>query len=460
MISMLTFARLSRWSNYMNELKKNWETTLRLLEPELSGISFETWFLPLKPIRTDESMNRIYLKPSDEMQQSILANRYVSILEEKIKEAFGKKYTVIFDMEDIASTSLIYETNGKNFNEEYYLNPRYKFSSFVVGSNNRYAHGAAVAVAEAPSEAYNPLFIYGGSGLGKTHLMHAIGFYILQNSASLKVLYVSSEMFTNEFINALERRKMTEFKNKYRNIDVLLIDDIQFIEGKEGTQEEFFHTFNSLYELNKQIVISSDRSPSKLTNIEERLRSRFQWNIIADISPPDYETRVAILRKKAHIENMETTAELMDVISLIAEKIKMNIRELEGAFMRVISFSNLFNEKIDLHFARKVLKDVLSASDFAVTPETIKKKVCKHFNIKVSDIESSKRTNNLSFPRQIAMYICRDMTEASLNKIGECFGGRDHTTVLHACEKISREMKENEALRHIISDIEKELNGL
>ena len=438
----------------MDELKKNWEKTLELLEPELPEVSYETWFLPLQFLRTDENTNRIYLKPFDEMHQSILANRYIPVLETAIKTAFGKRYSVIFEFFDNKSNF-----PGKNFNEEFYLNPRYNFSSFVVGNNNKYAHAAAVAVAEAPSEAYNPLFIYGGSGLGKTHLMHAIGHYILKNSPALKVLYVSSEMFTNELIKAIGDKKMAEFKKKYRKLDVLLIDDIQFFEGRDSTQEEFFHTFNTLYELNKQIVISCDRPPGKLFKIEERLRSRFQWNLIADISVPDYETRVAILRKKAEVENIDIDAGLSEVISLIAEKIKINIRELEGAFIRVLTFSNLMNEKIDLRFAKNILKDVLSSSDFNVTPESIKKSVCKHFNIKISDMDSSKRTKNLSYPRQIAMYICRDLTNLSFPKIGEYFGGRDHTTVLHACEKISEEIKSNDSLKNIIDSIENELNG-
>jgi len=440
----------------MNEQKENWEKTLEILEPELSEVSFETWFLPLKFIKADDETNRIYLKPSDEMHQSILTNRYIPVLEEAIKTAFGRKYSVIFEFpEEFSKSSLL----GKNFNGEFYFNPRYNFSSFVVGSNNKYAHAAAVAVAEAPSEAYNPLFIYGGSGLGKTHLMHAIGHYILQNSPKLKVLYVSSEMFTNEFIKALTDKKMPEFKNKYRNIDVLLIDDIQFIEGKEAIQEEFFHTFNTLYELNKQIIITSDRAPSKLSNIEDRLRSRFQWNLIADISIPDFETRVAILRKKADVENIEIDEGLSEVISLIAEKIKINIRELEGAFIRIITFSNLMNEKIDIRFAKNILKDVLSSSDFTVTPDSIKKGVCKHFNIKISDMESANRTKNLAYPRQIAMYICKDLTDLSLPKIGSLFGGRDHTTVLHACSKISTEIKTNDSLKDVIDTLEKELTG-
>ena len=439
----------------MDELKKNWDNTLELLKNEVTEVSYETWFVPIKPLRTDEKTSRIYLKPTTEMQQTILNNRYLEMLEMAIKTAFGKRYSVIFEFEE-SLKGVSYD--GKNFNEEYYLNPKYNFSSFVVGNNNKHAHAAAVAVAEAPSEAYNPLFIYGGSGLGKTHLMHAIGHYILQHSDSIKVLYVSSEMFTNEFIKALTDRKMPDFMNKYRRIDVLLMDDIQFIEGKERIQEEFFHTFNTLYELNKQIIISSDRSPGKLQNIDDRLRSRFQWNIIADISAPDYETRVAILRKKADIENIEINDGLIEVIDMIAEKIKFNIRELEGAFMRVLTFSNLMNEKIDLRFAKGILKDVLSASDFKISPESIKKHVCKHYNIKLSDIESAKKTKNLAHPRQIAMYLCRDLTDCSFPKIGEYFGGRDHTTVLHACNKISSEIKTNETLKDIIETLEKELD--
>jgi len=441
----------------MNELQKNWESTLSLLEPELSEVSYETWFLPLKPLRVDDNTNRIYLRTTDEMHQSILTNRYIPVLETAIKNAFGKKYSVIFESSDYTSVNPS-PPILQNFTDEFYFNPRYNFNSFIVGENNKYAYAAAVAVAEAPSEAYNPLFIYGGSGLGKTHLMHAIGHYILQNSPNLKVLYVSSEMFTNEFITALEKRKMSEFKNKYRKIDVLLIDDIQFIEGKERIQEEFFHTFNSLHELNKQIIITSDMAPNKLQNIDERLRSRFQWNIIADISNPDYETRVAILRKKAQLENVEINAELEEVIQLIAEKIKVNIRELEGAFIRILTFSTLMNEKIDLKFAKNILRDILSSSDLKVTPETIKKSVCKYFNIKIADIESAKRTKNLAFPRQIAMYLCREITEESYPKIGEHFGKRDHTTVIHACQKIELELKTNESLKEVIDNLNKELN--
>jgi chromosomal replication initiator protein len=443
----------------MNDLKEKWSAVLEKLRPELSGISFETWLLPLEPLKVDEVKSHVFLEPPSEMHHSTLERRYMSVLESAIKDVFGTKYTAVLQSSEVSPRESLYDSDiEEKFSDEYYFNPRYNFNSFVVGSNNKYAHAAAVAVAEAPSEAYNPLFIYGGSGLGKTHLMHAIGHFILKNSPLLKVLYVSSEMFTNEFINALSKRKMPEFKNKYRNIDVLLIDDIQFIEGKDGIQEEFFFTFNTLYELNKQIIISSDRAPNQLLKVDERLRSRFQWNIITDISAPDFETRVAILRKKAELENLDITPEFEEVIQLIAEKIKLNIRELEGAFMRVISFSSLMDEKIDLKFARAILKDVLSSSDLQITSENIKKAVCNHFNIKVLDIESSKRTKDLAYPRQIAMYLCRELTEDSLSTIGETFGKRDHTTVLHGYQKIDIEIKNNDSLKDIIDTLKKELN--
>jgi chromosomal replication initiator protein len=279
----------------------------------------------------------------------------------------------------------------------------------------------------------------------------------LQQNPKTKVLYVSSEMFTNELIKAIREDKNVEFRNKYRSIDVLLIDDIQFIEKKERTQEEIFHTFNTLYEANKQIIISSDRPPKEITTLEERLRSRFEWGLIADIQPPDYETRVAILRNKSELEGLETTESLLEVIGVIAEKIQSNIRELEGAFIRVIAYANLTGQKINRELAKEVLKDVFSSRDRPVTPELVKKHICKHFNIKQADLESSKRSRNLAFPRQIAMYICRDLTDLSLPKIGEFFGNRDHTTVLHACDKISTEIKANESLRAVVKDLEQSI---
>jgi len=439
----------------MKNLKANWEKTLDLLKPELTAVSFDTWVYPLTPIRVED--NKLFLSLYNDMAKSILEGRYITIIENAVKEAFGQKLKVVFVYpEDILDNEENLFGNSQ-FTDELYLNPKYIFNTFVIGNNNRFAHAASLAVAEAPSKAYNPLFIYGGAGLGKTHLMHAIGHFILQQNPKTKVLYVSSEMFTNELIKAIREDKNVEFRNKYRSIDVLLIDDIQFIEKKERTQEEIFHTFNTLYEANKQIIISSDRPPKEIITLEERLRSRFEWGLIADIQAPDYETRVAILRNKAELEGLETTDSLIEVIGVIAEKIQSNIRELEGAFIRVIAYANLTNSKINKELAKEVLKDVFSSKDKPVTPSLVKKYVCKHFNIKQVDMESSRRSRNLSFPRQIAMYICRDMTDMSLPKIGESFGNRDHTTVLHACDKISSEMKLNNSLKDIVNEIEKSI---
>lgn len=434
----------------MKNLTENWEKTLELLKPELTAVSFDTWVYPLTPVKVDHKENKLYLSLYNDMAKSILESRYITIIENAIKEAFGKKLKVVF----VYSEDPQVNQEDMNFTDELYLNPKYIFNTFVIGNNNRFAHAASLAVAESPSKAYNPLFIYGGAGLGKTHLMHAIGHYILQQNPRSKVLYVSSEMFTNELIKAIREDKNVEFRNKYRSIDVLLIDDIQFIEKKERTQEEIFHTFNTLYEANKQIIISSDRPPKEIATLEERLRSRFEWGLIADIQAPDYETRVAILRNKSELEGLETTDALIEVIGVIAEKIQSNIRELEGAFIRVIAYANLTGQKINRELAKEVLKDVFSSKDRPVTPELVKKHICKHFNIKQADLESSKRSRNLAFPRQIAMYICRNMTELSLPKIGEAFGNRDHTTVLHACEKISNEVKTNESLREVIKELE------
>lgn len=443
----------------MKNLQQTWEKILELIKPEITAISYNTWFSPLSLERIDEDLNILYISSEEDFVIDVLRDRYLPLLEETVKTVLKKPYKVLIQLKtDEVEKGPKEEKVKEPLKDEFYFNPRYNFENFVVGNNNKYAHAAALAVADAPAMTYNPLFIYGGSGLGKTHLMHAIGHYIMENYSDLKVLYVSSEMFTNELIKALKIKRVGAFKNKYRKIDVLLIDDIQFIEGKEAIQEEFFHTFNTLYDLNKQIIISSDRAPNKLTKLDDRLTSRLQWNMIADIQPPDYETRVAILRKKAEYENLDIDDHVLDVINLIAEKIKFNVRELEGALLRVISFAALLNEKISVKFARTTLKDVFSASDFNITCESIKKVVCKHFSIKMADIESSKRTRNLAFPRQIAMYLCREMTDNSLPKIGDSFGGRDHTTVLHAHEKITKEILSNPATNEVIEKLRDEIN--
>jgi chromosomal replication initiator protein len=441
----------------MNNLEKSWNKALEYLKPELTPVSYDTWIDPLTPFRLDEEKGYLYLILGGGVGKNLLEDRYRVVIEAAIKQAFGIKLSAVFLNVEEVEMAKAAKTNTLNraFTDELYLNPKYVFSTFVVGKNNYFAHAASLAVAETPpSTAYNPLFLYGGAGLGKTHLMHAIGHHIVRNTPNLKVLYVSSEMFTNELIKSIRENKTMEFRNKYRNIDILLIDDIQFIEKKESVQEEIFHTFNTLYEANKQIILSSDRPPKEIATLEERLRSRFEWGLIADIQPPDYETRVAILCKKAELEEIPVSEEFMEVLKVIAEKIQFNIRELEGAFIRVVAYASLTGQVINRELAKEVLKDVFSANDKYITPAVIKKYVCRHFNIKQKDMESAKRSRDLAFPRHIAMYICRDMTELSLPKIGEAFGNRDHTTVLHACEKISSEMRANEVLKEVVLSIE------
>ena len=448
----------------MNDFELKWRDILSVVKKTVNNVSYDTWFSPIKVNKIDDDPGIIYLSIEDDFSLGILKTRYMSVLEGAVEEVLGKRYSVIINLggekeEKSDESSNIYGAadESDSFTSEFILDPNNSFENFIVGDNNRFAHAAALAVAENPSDAYNPLFLYGGPGLGKTHLMHAIGHYVLKNHPSLKVLYISSEMFTNEFIKALDSKKkkggMEAFRKKYRGIDVLLIDDIQFIQGKESTETEFFNTFNRLYESNKQIIISSDRAPNEMKVLDERLRSRFQWNLVADIQPPEFETRIAILRNRANIENIALTHEVEDVIALIAEKIKFNIRDLVGAFTRVASFSKIMNEKINLKFAKKILKDVIKSGDFNVSCETIKKKVCKKYGIKITDIESKKRTRDLTVPRQVAMYLCKELTDTSYPKIGDAFGGRDHSTVVYAYEKISSEIKTNSALADDIEDL-------
>jgi len=438
-----------------------WDKALKIIKPEITEISFNTWMIPIKPISINSDKEKITLSIYSDFAKGIIETRYINLIQNAIKQVSGKDYKVLcLSSEENFSDQ---DTSNNNYKEsvtdELYLNPKYIFETFVIGSSNRFAHAASLAVAETPAKAYNPLFIYGGVGLGKTHLMHAIGHYIIQNNPRVKVLYVSSEKFTNELINAIKDDKNPEFRSKFRNIDVLLIDDIQFIAGKERTQEEFFHTFNTLYEANKQIILSSDRPPKEIPTLEERLRSRFEWGLIADIQPPDYETRVAILRKKAEIEGIRVTEELTEVMEFIAEKIQSNIRELEGALIRIVAYASLTNKDINKALAKEALQDIFSSQNRKITPKIIKDCVSKYFNLKVVDLESKKRSQNIAFPRHISMFLCREMTDLSLTKIGETFGGRDHTTVLHACEKISKEKKFNNSLNEIIKSIIEEIKS-
>ena len=451
----------------MTSYEKIWDSVLEIIKENTTPISFETWIKPLKIRKIDNSLNIVYIEVNSQKGKdliiSTIKNRYLTYLQNAFKTVLNEEYRVVlkdsdeYDKEDLKKNPVKVTPPKRELNKQKIFNPKFNFENFVVGGSNKYAHAAALAVAESPSETYNPLFIYGGSGLGKTHLMHAIGIHLLEKNPNMNVLYVSSEMFTNELIKALQEQKMNEFKSKYRKADVLLIDDIQFIEGKESTQEEFFYTFNTLYDSNRQIIISSDRAPNKLVSLDDRLKSRFQWNLIADIQPPDYETRVAILMKKAENLRIEVDADLYDVICMIAERVKDNIRELEGAFTRLVSFSQLLNEKVDKTFAKRVLKDILNNSEISVTPEKIKKKVANYYNIKVSDLESAKKTNNIAFPRQVAMYLIREMTDKSLPQIGRFFGNRHHTTVKYACEKIEEDIKSDETLKNVIENLKEEI---
>ena len=443
-------------------LQEIWEKSLEIIRPEITEISYTTWMLPVAPMSIDVDKQEFSLSVYNSFSKSILEERYIALISNAITQVTGKSYQIIFvtnkeDYPQQPEKIVKKETDAEMVSLN--LNPKYTFDTFVIGNSNRFAHAAALAVAESPAKAYNPLFLYGDVGLGKTHLMHAIGHYIHKNKQSAKILYVSSEQFTNELINAIKDDKNKQFREKFRSIDILLIDDIQFIAGKERTQEEFFHTFNSLYELNKQIILSSDRPPKSIPTLEARLRSRFEWGLIADVQAPDYETRVAILRKKAELDGIKLTDELTDVIEFIAEKIHSNIRELEGAFNRIIAYSGLINKRIDISLAKEALKDVFEAKSKQITPKLIKSTISDYFNIKVVDLDSKKRSKNIVFPRQIAMYICRELTDLSLPKIGEYFGGRDHTTVLHSYDKISKEKEKNESLNEIINKIMNEIKS-
>ncbi len=440
------------------KLESVWKNVLSLLKDELTGISFNTWIKTIEPISMDYS--RIKLGVPAEFNKGILESRYSDLIRNAVIATTHRDYEIVFVVgseEQENSGRDNRENSERNNSLTSVLNPKYTFDTFVIGNSNRFAHAAALAVAEAPAKAYNPLFIYGGVGLGKTHLMHAIGHYVIKQSPHLKVQYVSSEKFTNELINAIKDDKNEEFRDKYRNIDILLIDDIQFIGGKERTQEEFFHTFNALYEANKQIIISSDKNPKEIMTLEERLRSRFEWGLIADIQPPDLETRIAILRKKAQTENIDVPNE---VVVYIADKIASNIRELEGALNRVIAYSTLTQQEITLELATEVLKEVLSASRLKVIDSnSIIETVARYFNLKPDDFKSKKRSRDVAYPRQIAMYLCRELTELSLPKIGQAFGGRDHTTVLHACDRITEDIQSNSETRRAIEELKRNITG-
>ena len=456
----------------LETLKEKWDEILLYLknEYEISNVSFQTWLLPLEIYSMEQPGNVIQIVVPDANFLGYIKKKYSVMLKVSIEEVTGIRCdNVEFIVEDeiirdsISDNQLINHTQNavspvtlQNAN----LNPKYTFDSFVVGANNNLAHAASLAVAESPGEIYNPLFIYGGVGLGKTHLMQSIANFILKNNPKAKILYVTSEKFTNELIDAIRNKNnisTTEFREKYRNNDVLLIDDIQFIIGKESTQEEFFHTFNTLHEAKKQIIISSDKPPKEIETLEERLRSRFEWGLTVDIQSPDYETRMAILRKKEEMEGYNIDNE---VIKYIATNIKSNIRELEGALTKIVALSKLEkNREINIALAEKALKDIIAPGDKKeVTPEFIIEVVADHFNLTPLDIVSQRRNKEIVYPRQIAMYLCRNMTDTGLQNIGKSLGGRDHTTILHGIDKITADLEGNPTLQNTIDILKKKIN--
>ncbi|MCD5405608.1 MAG: chromosomal replication initiator protein DnaA [Desulfotomaculum sp.] len=442
-----------------SELLTNWQQVISILKKRINKHSFETWVTSLTPLGYYN--NFVLIEVPNHFSKSWLDERYTPILKQAFKEVLDKNVNIQFILSDEAEeylSNISTENNKQHVDEDCMLIDRYTFDTFVVGNSNKFAHAASLAVAETPGRTYNPLFIYGGVGLGKTHLMHAIGHYIKKNILNIKIAYVTSEKFTNELIDSIKDKETVSFRNKYRKIDVLLIDDIQFLAGKERTQEEFFHTFNTLYESNKQIIISSDRPPKNIPTLEDRLRSRFEWGLITDIQPPDYETRVAILRKKAQLERLEVPDE---TIYYIADKIQSNIRKLEGALNKVIAYASLNNITVSREIAEQVLKDIISPeAPKKITIELVQRVVAEHYDLKVEDLKTKKRTRKVAFPRQIAMYLCRELVNgASLPKIGEAFGGRDHTTILHGCEKISAEIENDLELRETINKLIKKIKG-
>lgn len=443
-----------------------WQQVLSIIQRKISKPSFDTWLKSTKAVSFQE--NTLTISTPNNFIQEWLENRYIKLITLTVFECIDRQIELRIVIEEeivavavqpaVTQSPLHEEPAGTDHIIATPLNSKYRFETFVVGAGNRFAHAAALAVAEAPGKAYNPLFLYGGVGLGKTHLMHAIGHYVLEHNPNSKVLYLSSEKFTNQFINAIMNNRGEAFRNKYRNIDVLLIDDIQFIAGKEQTQEEFFHTFNALQEMGKAIIISSDRQPKEIPTLEERLRSRFEWGLITDIQPPDLETRIAILRKKEKAENLEIPSEAM---SYIAYQIDTNVRELEGALIRVVAYSALVNQDVTVNLAAEALKSIIpSRRPQVITIQDIQQLVGDFYGLRLEDFKARKRTRAIAFPRQVAMYLTRELTDYSLPKIGEAFGGRDHTTVIHAHVKISTVVREDQDLFKIINSLTEKIKNL
>jgi chromosomal replication initiator protein len=450
-----------------NDAAKIWSGALTLLRSILNPDIFNLWFSSIHAI--DISDGALILEVPNDFCELWLKDNYHGLIKDVVGSVSGQRLDVKFRPTNApAAESLskrpepkieavreVEEPAERPNGKELPFNPRNTFDTFVVGANNSFAHAAAIAVAKEPGKSYNPLFLYGGVGLGKTHLLHAIGQYVAGHKKGAKVAYVSSERFTNEYIDAIQNNSLAKFRKKYRHVDVLLIDDIQFLAGKERIQEEFFHTFNALHEQHRQLVMTCDRPAGEIQGLEQRLVSRFEWGLVTDMQPPDIETRVAILRKKERAMGVSLPE---DVVNFIAGRIRSNIRRLEGALIRVCSYSSLTGKDVGLEVAENLLRDVLSEEGrFSITIDVIQKKVAEHFDIRIADMTSKRRPENIAFPRQIAMYLARNLTESSLNTIGEAFGGRDHGTVLHACRLVSDRMSVDTSVREAVRHLERKL---
>lgn len=449
----------------MDFVLQKWEEILLTMKEEhdISDVSFNTWIRPLEVYGLNG--NTLYiLVPSDSMTLSYISKRYYLPLKVAVAEITGNEYDIQLIIPEDAKKLNSTPPNKKKsaFSEQAArsnLNPNYTFDTFVVGSNNRFAHSASLAVAESPGEAYNPLYIYGGPGLGKTHLMHSIGHFILEKNADAKIIYVTSEEFTNEVIESIRSGNasaMNKLREKYRTIDVLMIDDVQFIIGKESTQEEFFHTFNALHSAGKQIILTSDKPPKDMETLEDRIRSRFEWGLMADIGIPDYETRMAILRRKLETDDMQLSDAILDYI---ASNIKSNIRELEGALNKLLAYSNLEKKEITMDIAIRELQNIITPDKpREITTQLIIEVVSEHFKISLDQMMSKSRSTEIARPRQIAMYLCKTMTDTPLDNIGKALGGRDHSTIIHGVRRISEEYESNPATRNLIETIKKKIN--
>jgi chromosomal replication initiator protein len=446
--------------------EKIWSSAQEQLCSMLTPDTYKLWFAPLRASALDT--NSIVLEVANDFCELWLKNNYLSLLQEVNSIAAGRQLQVKFKVASASAVAVpsLKESAAKtkpsepaheriSGSNELHFNPKNTFDTFVVGNNNNFAHAAALAVAQSPGKSYNPLFVYGGVGLGKTHLLHAIGQYVVSHRRGARVSYVSSEKFTNEYIDGIQNNQLVKFRKRYRQTDVLLIDDIQFLAGKERIQEEFFHTFNALHESHKQIALTCDRPANEIQNLEHRLVSRFEWGLVTDLQPPDVEMRLAILNKKAQLMGV-TLAD--DVMNFLANRIRTNIRRLEGALIRVASYTTLTGRKLNVEVVEGLLREVLHEEGrFSINVEVIQKKVAEHYDIRLADMTSKRRPENIAFPRQVAMYLTRQMTESSLNAIGEAFGGRDHGTVLHACRLVKDRMEVDANVRQVVHYLEKQL---